>query len=51
MGFGLCFAFWCGLDCSPAADKVHDDGDQSKEEQQVNEEAADMQDEESSQPE
>lgn len=45
------FCFLGSLDRSSAADKVHDDGDQSKEEQQVNKEAADVQDEESAEPE
>jgi hypothetical protein len=39
------------LDCSSAADEVHDDGDQGEEEQQVNEEAAHVQDEEPAKPE
>ena len=35
---------------STAADEVHDDGDDRKDEQQMNEEAADMQDEKSAEP-
>jgi hypothetical protein len=38
-------------DCSSAADEVHDDGDYGEQEQEVNEEAAHVQDEKSSQPE
>jgi hypothetical protein len=38
------------LDCSSATDKVHDDRDQRKDKQQVNEEAADVQNEEPTQP-
>src|SRR6201987_4371149 len=38
-------------DCSPAADEVHDDRDQGEDEQQVNEEAAHVQDEEAAEPE
>ena len=39
------------LDCAPATDKVHDDRDQRKDKQQVNEEAADVQNEEPAKPE
>ena len=37
---------FCGLDRSSATDEVHDDRDQGKDQEQVNQEAADMQDEE-----
>jgi hypothetical protein len=50
----FCIATFCTAifsDCSSAADEVHDDGDHGKEEQQVDEEAAHVQDEESSKPE
>jgi len=49
-GFGLCFALR-SLDRSSAADEVHDDGDQSKDEHQVNQEAAHVQDKEPAEPE
>jgi len=39
------------LDSSSATDEVHDDGDQGKDEQQMDQEAADMQDEEPAEPE
>ena len=54
---GSTFVLHCGArhcivsDCSSAADEVHDDGDHGEEEQQVNEEAAHMQDEEAAKPE
>jgi hypothetical protein len=35
---------------SAAADEVHDDGDDSEDEQEVNEKAADVQDEEATEP-
>jgi hypothetical protein len=38
------------LDCASAADEVHDDGNKGKNEQQVNEKAADMQNKEAAQP-
>ena len=38
-------------DCSSAADEVHDDRNQGKDQQQVNQKAADMKDEESAEPE
>jgi hypothetical protein len=38
------------LDSTPAADKVHDDGYQGEDEQQVDQEATDVQDEESAKP-
>ena len=41
----------CELNSSSAAYEVHDDGYKGKDQQQMNEEAADMQDEESAQPE
>jgi hypothetical protein len=37
-------------DRSPASNKVHDDGDQSKEQEQVNQKATDVKDEESAEP-
>jgi hypothetical protein len=40
MGSGLCFAPSIGSDRSPATDEVHNDGDQSEDEQQVNKKAA-----------
>jgi hypothetical protein len=40
-----------GLDRSSATDEVHDDGDQGKDQEQVNQEAADVQHEEPAQPE
>jgi hypothetical protein len=43
------FSDWS--DCPPAADEVHDDRDHGEEEQQVNEEAAHMQDQEAAKPE
>jgi hypothetical protein len=39
------------LDRSSTANEVHNDGDQGKEKQQVNQEAADVQDEETAEPE
>jgi hypothetical protein len=39
------------LNGSSTTYEVHDDGDKGKDQQQMNEEAADMQDEESAQPE
>jgi hypothetical protein len=39
------------LDGPSAADEVHDDGDQRKDEEQMNEEAAHVQDEEAAEPE
>jgi hypothetical protein len=44
----LLYAF--ELDSPSAANEVHDDGDQGKEEQQVNQEAADVQNKESAKP-
>jgi hypothetical protein len=38
------------LDCSSATYKVHDDRDQSKDQQEVNEEAADVQNKEPAKP-
>jgi hypothetical protein len=38
-------------DCSLSANEVHDDGDQGEEEEQVNEEAAHVQEEKSAEPE
>jgi hypothetical protein len=38
-------------DCPSAADEVHDDGDDGEEEQEMNQEAAHMQDDEAAQPE
>jgi hypothetical protein len=38
------------LDCSSATNKVHDDRDQSKDQQEVNEEAADVQNKEPAKP-
>jgi hypothetical protein len=37
-------------DRSSASDKVHDDGDQSKEQKQMNQKAADVKDKESAKP-
>src|SRR5258708_39834103 len=50
----FCTAMFCAAilsDCSPAADEVHDDGDHGEEEQEVNEEAAHVEDEEAAKPE
>jgi hypothetical protein len=46
----LCFALSVELNGWSAADEVHDDGDHGKDKQQVNEKAADVQDEESAEP-
>jgi hypothetical protein len=39
------------LDSSSAADKVHDEGDDGKDQQQMNEEAADVEDKKTAKPE
>jgi hypothetical protein len=49
MGSAVCFTLRL-LDRSSATDKVHDDGDQGKDKQQVNQEAADVQDKEPAEP-
>jgi hypothetical protein len=51
MGFGLCFCAQMVSDGSSATNEVHDDGDKREQEQQVNEKAADMQNEEAAEPE
>jgi hypothetical protein len=49
-GFGLCFGSQ-SLDRSSAANEVHDDGDQGEDKQQMNQEAAYVQDKEPAEPE
>lgn len=49
-GFGL-YLCLVELDCPFTADEVHDDGDEGEEEQQVNQEAADVENKESAEPE